>query len=121
MGQAVGNGAGEYNLIDYSPYFAGENTIKVLGGDNNFLTAKNNIAANGGFLNYSRSYEDLASRPVVYGMPIHPDDDGDYVQYGVGVQKRWGDRFTGFFQVMLRNGGRNGVAFSAGFRWVLGK
>ena len=44
-----------------------------------------------------------------------------YVQYGVGVQKRWGDRFTGFFQVMLRNGGRNGVAFSAGFRWVLGK
>ncbi len=44
-----------------------------------------------------------------------------YFQYGVGIQKRWGDRFTGFGQVMLRNGGRNGVALSAGFRWTLGK
>ena len=44
-----------------------------------------------------------------------------YIQYGVGVQKRWGDRFTGFFQAMMRNGGRNGVALSLGFRWALGK
>ena len=44
-----------------------------------------------------------------------------YFQYGIGVQKRWGERFTGFFQAMLRNGGRNGVALSAGFRWALGK
>lgn len=44
-----------------------------------------------------------------------------YVQYGVGVQKRWGERFTGFGQVMIRNGGRNGVAFNLGFRWTLGK
>ena len=27
-----------------------------------------------------------------------------YVQYGVGVQKTWGERFTGFFQTMMRNG-----------------
>ena len=44
-----------------------------------------------------------------------------YFQYGVGVQKRWGERFTGFLQAMVRNGGRNGVALSAGFRWALGK
>ena len=44
-----------------------------------------------------------------------------YVQYGVGLQRRWGDRFTGFGQVMLRNGGRNGVACHLGFRWALGK
>ena len=44
-----------------------------------------------------------------------------YIQYGVGVQKRWGDRFTGFFQTMFRNGGRNGVALSLGFRWAIGK
>jgi len=43
-----------------------------------------------------------------------------YFQYGVGIQKRWGDRFTGFFQTMIRNGGRNGVALSLGFRWSLG-
>ena len=44
-----------------------------------------------------------------------------YIQYGLGVQKRWGDRFTGFFQAMARSGGRNGVALSAGFRWAIGK
>ena len=44
-----------------------------------------------------------------------------YIQYGVGVQKRWGERFTGFGQVMMRNGGRNGVALSAGFRLAIGK
>ncbi len=43
-----------------------------------------------------------------------------YFQYGIGIQKRWGDRFTGFFQTMIRNGGRNGVALSFGFRWSLG-
>ena len=43
-----------------------------------------------------------------------------YVQYGVGLQKRWGDRFTGFAQTMIRSGGRNGIAFGLGFRWALG-
>ena len=44
-----------------------------------------------------------------------------YIQYGVGVQKRWGERFTGFFQTMIRNGGRTGVALTLGFRWAIGK
>ena len=44
-----------------------------------------------------------------------------YIQYGVGVQKRWGEKLTGFFQTMLRNGGRNGVALSLGFRYAIGK
>lgn len=44
-----------------------------------------------------------------------------YVQYGLGIQKRWGERFTGFFQAMARNGGRSGVALSLGLRWTLGK
>jgi len=44
-----------------------------------------------------------------------------YVEYGLGIQKRWNDKFTGFGQVMIRNGGRNGVALTAGFRWALGK
>lgn len=42
-----------------------------------------------------------------------------FVSYGVGVQKRWGDRFTGFFQTMLRSGGRNGVGFQLGLRWSI--
>ena len=44
-----------------------------------------------------------------------------YVQYGVGLQKTWGDRFTGFFQTMIRNGGRNGIVLQGGFRWAIGK
>lgn len=44
-----------------------------------------------------------------------------YVQYGLGVQKRIGENFTGFGEAMFRVGGRNGVAFNVGFRWALGK
>ena len=44
-----------------------------------------------------------------------------YVEYGVGVQKSWGERFTAFFQTMIRNGGRTGIVLTAGFRWALGK
>lgn len=43
-----------------------------------------------------------------------------FVEYGVGLQKRVGDRFTGFGQAMIRNGGRNGIALTFGFRWALG-
>ena len=44
-----------------------------------------------------------------------------YVRYGIGLRKTWGDRFTGFFQTYLTNGGRNGVGLQAGFRWAIGK
>ena len=44
-----------------------------------------------------------------------------YVEYGVGLQRNWKDRFTAFGQAMIRNGGRNGIALTGGFRWALGK
>ena len=44
-----------------------------------------------------------------------------YVQYGIGLKKKWKDRFTGFIQAMITNGGRNGVSLTAGFSWTLGK
>ena len=44
-----------------------------------------------------------------------------YVQYGLGVQKRFKDRFMAFGQAMIQNGGRNGIALSVGFRWAIGK
>ena len=44
-----------------------------------------------------------------------------YVEYGIGLQKRWNDKRSGFIQAMLRNGGRNGIALSFGFKWTLGK
>ena len=44
-----------------------------------------------------------------------------YVEYGLGLQRKWGERFTGFGQAMIRNGGRNGVMLSFGFKWLIGK
>jgi outer membrane autotransporter protein len=44
-----------------------------------------------------------------------------YVEYGLGVQKHWKGRFCAFAQAMIRNGGRNGIALTLGFRWSLGK
>lgn len=44
-----------------------------------------------------------------------------YVEYGIGIQKRWGERFTGYGQAMFRSGGREGVAFSVGLRSKVGK
>ncbi len=44
-----------------------------------------------------------------------------YVEYGLGIQKNWKDHFTAFGQAMVRNGGRNGIALTSGFRWSLGR
>ena len=44
-----------------------------------------------------------------------------YVECGVGLQKSWNDKFSGFLQAMLRNVGRNGIALTFGFKWTLGK
>ena len=44
-----------------------------------------------------------------------------YIQYGVGVQKRFKDRYMAFGQAMIQNGGRNGISLTAGFRWAIGK
>ena len=44
-----------------------------------------------------------------------------FVEYGLGVQRTWKDRATGFAQAMARSGGRNGVALTFGFRWALGQ
>ncbi len=43
-----------------------------------------------------------------------------YAEYGIGIQKRWNDKYTGYAQAMARSGGRNGVALTFGFRWTLG-
>ena len=43
-----------------------------------------------------------------------------YVEYGVGVLRNWADKFTAFLQAMILNGGRNGIALTGGFRFMLG-
>ena len=42
-----------------------------------------------------------------------------YFEYGIGYQRVWKERFTGFFQTLFRGGGRNGVALQFGLRWAI--
>ena len=44
-----------------------------------------------------------------------------YIQYGLGIQKRFKDNYMMFGQAMIQNGGRNGIALSFGMRWAIGK
>lgn len=42
-----------------------------------------------------------------------------YIEYGIGYQRVWKERFTGFFQTLFRGGGRNGIALQFGLRWAI--
>ena len=44
-----------------------------------------------------------------------------YVEYGIGIQIRWGENCQGFGQATVRNGGRRGVAILFGFKYMMGK
>lgn len=44
-----------------------------------------------------------------------------YVEYGLGIQKRWADKYSGYAQATVRNGGRRGAALLFGFRYMLGQ
>ena len=43
-----------------------------------------------------------------------------YFSYGLGIQRVFGERFTAYGQIMLRNGGRNGIAATFGGRYLFG-
>ena len=66
--------------------------------------------------NVLNSSKVTANDVVLPRMSVKP-----YVEYGVGVQRTWADKFTAFFQAMIRNGGRTGVALTGGFRWTVGE
>lgn len=95
------------------------NAMQVAPGLKFIYNAKNGwqpyLAANMVFniMDTQKFYANDAALPT---MSIAP-----YFEYGAGVQRRWGDRFTGFGQFMLRGGGRNGIALMFGFRIALGK
>jgi hypothetical protein len=44
-----------------------------------------------------------------------------YLQYGIGATKKFNDRASGYVQTVIRNVGRTGIGFQAGFQWKLGK
>jgi len=44
-----------------------------------------------------------------------------YFEYGIGAMKQLKDRFSGYFQITIRNGGRTGIGFQGGLSWKIGK
>ena len=64
-------------------------------------------------LNETHATADGVKLPEMHTKP--------YVEYGVGLQRTWADKFSAYGQAMLRHGGRNGVALTLGFRWALGR
>lgn len=42
-----------------------------------------------------------------------------FLQYGIGATKTWKDRFSAYFQFIIRNGGRTGVGFQGGLNYKL--
>lgn len=55
-------------------------------------------------------YADGVRLPSLSGTPV--------VQYGGGIQKRFDEKATYFFQAIARGGSRNGVGLTFGLRWV---
>ncbi|MCR4880507.1 MAG: hypothetical protein K6A44_00950, partial [bacterium] len=93
--------------------------IQVAPGIKFIANFQNGVQAYAGvdvMMNFMGKTKYMANETKLPELSVKP-----YVQYGVGVQKSWGERFTCFFQTMLRNGGRNGVSLSAGLRWLVGK
>ncbi len=73
--------------------------------------------ANVGFVwNILNSSKVRADDVILPKMSVDP-----YIEYGLGIQRNWGKQFTGYAQAMVRNGGRNGVALTFGFRYAMGK
>ncbi|MBO5434212.1 autotransporter outer membrane beta-barrel domain-containing protein, partial [bacterium] len=56
-----------------------------------------------------------AAETTLPEMSIKP-----YVNYGFGIQRTINDRLTAYGQIMLRHGGRNGIAANFGGRYMLG-
>ena len=58
---------------------------------------------------------------VANGIRLPEMSTRPYIEYGLGLQKLWDDKFSAYVQALVRNGGRTGVSLSAGFKWSLGK
>ncbi len=82
--------------------------------------------------NTKNGWQPYASVGMMWNLlnEVHATADGiklpemqtkPYVEYGVGVQKLWNDKYSAYGQAMVRNGGKNGIALTLGFRMSLGK
>ena len=90
-----------------------EPQIKLIGNFGDLLQPYLAVSVAWNIMNDARFYANDVMLPE---LSIKP-----YVKYGAGIQKRWGDNLTAFFQTYITNGGRNGVGLQLGLRWSIGK
>lgn len=88
-----------------------EPQIKLIGNFKNYLQPYLSVSIVWNILDDSRFQANDVYLPELSVKP--------FVQYGAGVQKRWGERLTGFVEAMIRNGGRNGIALMFGLRFTI--
>lgn len=85
-----------------------EPRIKLIGNFKNYLQPYISVSMIWNIIDHARFQANDVYLPA---LSVEP-----FVQYGAGVQKRWADRLTGFFETMIRNGGRSGIALQLGLR-----
>lgn len=82
--------------------------IKIIGNLKNYLQPYLSVSVAWNLIDHAQFQADDI---YLSDLSVKP-----YVQYGIGIQKRWRERATGFMESMLRNGGRNGIALALGLR-----
>ena len=87
--------------------------IKLIGNTKNGWQPYASVGMMWNLLNETNTTADGYKLPEMHTKP--------YVEYGVGVQKLWNDKYSAYGQAMVRNGGRTGVALTLGFRMALGE
>lgn len=95
------------NVIHFAP------TLKVIGNLTNGWQPYLLVSVIANFIDKTNFTADNIKLPQ---MSIDP-----YVEYGIGIQRRWGENCQGFGQATVRNGGRRGVAILFGFKYMMGK
>ena len=101
----------DYNVsINANPLHAIhiEPQIKIIGNFNNYLQPYISVSMVWNLIDRTNFQ---ANDVYIPSLSVKP-----FVEYGLGIQKRWGDRLTGFIEGMIRNGGRNGIALLFGIR-----
>ena len=87
--------------------------IKVIGNTKNGWQPYASVGMMWNLLNETDATANGIKLPEMHTKP--------YVEYGLGVQKLWNDKYSAYGQAMVRNGGRTGVALTLGFRMALGE
>jgi outer membrane autotransporter protein len=88
-------------------------SVKLIGNSKNGWQPYASVGMMWNLINRTEATANGIKLPEMHTRP--------YVEYGLGVQKLWNDKYSAYGQAMVRNGGKTGVALTFGFRMALGQ